>query len=97
MIDCSIIRDLLPLYEDDAVNEKTKEIVKKHISECSSCKEYYAHIRHVAHSLRSPEKNGGYHYSEIARRIRRQKLIFQSAGVVLLAATALSFLTRNDK
>lgn len=35
---CDIIKDLLPLYYDEACSEQTKNIVKEHLSECDSCK-----------------------------------------------------------
>lgn len=34
---CNIVRDLLPLYADDACTEESKQIVEAHIKECSSC------------------------------------------------------------
>lgn len=36
--DCSIVRDLLPLYVDDIVSMDTKQFIEEHISECDDCK-----------------------------------------------------------
>ncbi len=35
--DCEIIRDLLPLYADDACSGKSRELVDEHLAECPAC------------------------------------------------------------
>lgn len=40
-INCNIIRDLLPLYEDGAVSEDTAQLVREHLEGCSACREEY--------------------------------------------------------
>ena len=35
--DCEIIRDLLPLYADDACSGKSRELVEEHLKECLDC------------------------------------------------------------
>lgn len=40
-IACEIIRDLLPLYAEDMVSEKSKEAVEEHLEECEDCKAFY--------------------------------------------------------
>lgn len=37
-INCEIIKDLLPLYVDNLVSEKTKNAVDEHMEECEGCK-----------------------------------------------------------
>ena len=37
--DCDVIRDLLPLYADDACSGKSREIVEEHLQECEDCLE----------------------------------------------------------
>jgi len=41
---CDMIRDLLPLYVDDACSETSKQLVEEHLSECASCKELLAQL-----------------------------------------------------
>ena len=38
---CSLIQDLLPLYHDGVCSEESSKIIENHLSECSSCKDYY--------------------------------------------------------
>lgn len=35
--DCDIIKDLLPLYQDGACSDMTKQIVVEHLQECEAC------------------------------------------------------------
>ena len=35
---CSIVQDLLPLYEEDMLREETKEFVDGHLAQCAACR-----------------------------------------------------------
>lgn len=37
-INCNIIRDILPLYADDAVCEDTRQLVDEHLERCDDCR-----------------------------------------------------------
>ncbi len=39
--DCEIIKDLLPLYAENMVSDKSKEAVEEHLGECQNCQDYY--------------------------------------------------------
>ena len=36
-IDCNVIKDLLPLYVDDAASPETKTLIEAHAAECPAC------------------------------------------------------------
>ena len=36
-VNCNIIRDLLPLYADDACSAESREMVDEHLQECADC------------------------------------------------------------
>ena len=38
-MDCDVIRDLLPLYADDACSEKTRALVNEHLLDCAECRD----------------------------------------------------------
>lgn len=40
-IPCSVIQDLLVLYEDNVCSEETKQIIEEHVKECEECREIY--------------------------------------------------------
>ncbi len=43
--ECEIVRDLLPLYVDDACSEASREIIDEHLKDCAGCAEYLEAIR----------------------------------------------------
>ena len=52
-ISCDMVQDLLPLYQDGLVRDKTKDAMRQHLEQCSAC-------RHVYEQLKMPvalEKN----------------------------------------
>lgn len=44
-IDCNIIRDLLPLYEDNVASQETQELVRTHLVDCLDCREELRKMR----------------------------------------------------
>lgn len=38
VINCDVIQDLLPLYEDDCCSEQTKSLVEEHLATCENCR-----------------------------------------------------------
>ena len=36
-IPCEVVQDLIPLYADNLVSEKTREIIDEHVARCPSC------------------------------------------------------------
>ncbi len=44
-MDCEVIRDLLPLYADDACSEKSRALVNEHLLDCAACRDMLQRIR----------------------------------------------------
>ena len=38
MMNCNVIRDLLPLYADDVCSKESRELVEAHLTECAACR-----------------------------------------------------------
>ena len=87
MTDCSLIRDLLPFYKDNAVSTESENIIREHLENCPECKKYYDHIRRIPHSLQEPDNRGVYRYSDVARELRRNAMIEYAIGAALLMTT----------
>ena len=43
--DCDVIRDLLPLYTDDACSTASRELVEAHVRSCAECRTMLARMR----------------------------------------------------
>ena len=70
-VDCEVIRDLLPLYIDDACSEKSRGMVEEHILECQDCFDELKRMKmtEIEDDLRD-EKNSVVGYG--AKKFRRR-------------------------
>ena len=82
---CSIVRDLLPLYDDKALSPKTAEVVKNHLDKCPECRDYLAHIHHVVRAMQNQNARNNYRYSEVVRRIRRNFFVELAVGTAVFS------------
>ena len=76
--DCDVIRDLLPLYTDEACSEKSRDLVNEHLQECPACQEVLRKLQEteIENDLRS-EKNEVIEYG--IRRFKRRSAAIGSA------------------
>ncbi len=57
--ECSIVRDLLPLYAEDMVSADTGAFVKEHLEGCEACRAEYERMKHPQGRAESPERENG--------------------------------------
>lgn len=48
-IDCSVVKDLIPLYVDDLASNETKKIINSHLENCEDCSEYLSLVSYDEH------------------------------------------------
>ena len=80
-MECEVIRDLLPLYADDACSGKSRDLVKEHLQECETCRE-------MLNDLRSTEVESDLRREKgavIEDGIRWFKRRFATAGAAIAA------------
>ena len=84
-MDCEIVRDLLPLYADNACSGKSRDIVEEHLMECPDCRDLMDRLREteIEEDLRN-ERESVIQYG--IRRFRRRTAAVGSAvsGVLLV-------------
>jgi len=86
MIDCAIIKDLLPLYVDDVLSEESKALISGHIAMCESCKTDFLHMQSEIKKLQPNDETK----AEIAvlKRMKHKQLwqkVIVSAVVAVIA------------
>ena len=56
--DCDVIRDLLPLYTDEACSEKSRDLVNEHLQECPACQKVLRKLQEteIENDLRREKK-----------------------------------------
>ena len=90
--DCSIVQDLLPLYEEDMLREETKEFVDGHLAQCAACR---AELDALKADVK-PAPVSAQPLRDLKRQLRRKKLTAVLLAVTLaltLATAGFAYLT----
>ena len=100
-IPCEIIRDLLPLYQDDICSEKSRNAIEEHIKECESCRTYLkkmeGEIPVETDKIKGTDEEwkGFREFSEkVSRKLNRR--IVMACGVVFLICMMLTVVLCSD-
>ena len=81
--ECEIVQDLLLGYVDGVLNEESKKLVEKHLSECEKCRKRLEDIRKdIKENENNQEKE--IDYLKKIRRKSRIKSILIALGIILL-------------
>ena len=93
-IKCDIIRDLLPLYADDACSEESRRMVDEHLEECADCGRMLEKLKNeeIESDLKS-EKQTVIEYA--SRFFRRRSATIGSSVSGLFMIPILVFLILN--
>ena len=91
---CSVIRDLLPLYADEVCSEESRALVQEHLQECSGCSEILRRLQEteIEEGLQD-EKNGVIQYG--TRWFKRRSTIIGAAVAGLFMIPVLVSLMMN--
>ena len=100
-IPCEIIRDMLPLYQDDICSEKSRNAIEEHIKECESCRTYLKKMKGEIPvetdkiEGTDEEWKGFREFSEkVSRKLNRR--IVMACGVVFLICMMLTVVLCSD-
>lgn len=95
-IDCNIIRDLLPLYEDSVASAETQELVRAHLADCPACQEELRKLR-TPISLPPDEDEEAVkrfleYRAEVYRKQNRKIIRFVAIAATIVTVLAASLL-----
>lgn len=86
---CNVIRDLLALYEDEAVSEETAELVRKHLAGCAGCREELRKMRTPISVPPEEDKELLERFEARRAKQRRNKRIAITSAVTAVVAIIL--------
>ena len=93
-IDCDIIKDLLPLYAEGLVSEKSRRAIEEHLEGCEECKKIYREMREPKPQIpynRAPAESFQ-NYVKKEKRKLRIKTAAVTACIVLAVVLVRLFL-----
>ncbi len=86
--DCEVIRDLLPLYQDDVCSPKSREMVEEHLKECEACKKELEEIKKEIYISNVSRKDAARAWKNLARNLWIRRVASVILVVVLIVAAA---------
>lgn len=92
MSKCSIVRDLLPIYDDGAVSPETDTAVRAHLGVCAECREYHRRINQVTRAMQDQQSHNSYRYSGVVRRIRQRNMAELAVGAFVITTAVIGFI-----
>lgn len=99
-LSCEVIRDLLPLYEDEVCCEESKELVEEHLSECAACRDLQEKFKIPEKTLLPEEEillaEEEKRIRRIFRRIKRRWRLSLAAVLLLIPLTCVGIITYHE-
>lgn len=78
-ITCEVVRDLLPLYADDAVSPDSRALVEEHLSGCEACRK---ELESCKIEVRLPPETGDGLLKQLKAKLLRKKIILALTAVL---------------
>ncbi len=100
-INCSLIKDLLPLYIDDVISEESRIFIKNHLDECKECKNEFERLTDNS-NFPAIMNNGNSDMENIINfknKIRKDKRISVLIAILIIMIfiiTNFAHLTKRD-
>ena len=89
-LDCPIVRDLLPLYVDQAVSPETAQAVDAHLEDCPDCRrEYESLTAHLPETL-PEETDTSRQFGDFIKKVKRNESLKTGLIISLLLAVLLA-------
>ena len=73
--ECSIVRDVLPLYFENMVSEDTAVFVKEHLDSCQECRKVYDGMKKINYNKEDDEQIEINHLKKYSRHMLILKVV----------------------
>ena len=90
--ECSIIRDILPLYVENMVSEDTSEFVKEHLESCPACRAELEKLREPVEVQTEPQPDMD---AAPLKRLKKALLMKKVQTILCTAAVLLALMLSN--
>ena len=77
--ECSIVKDLLPLYAENLTSNETADFVKTHLAGCESCRAEYAKLKEPPEA---PTDRAAAPLKAVKKKLARKRLLIAACAVL---------------
>lgn len=93
-ISCDLVKDLIPLYQDEVCSLDSKNIVEEHINKCEDCRRYFVSLsKNIGIETVDVEKNlENISVKKCFRKIKKRFLSILLSVVIALPVLVLLFI-----
>lgn len=91
MVDCAVIKDLLPSYLDGLTSTESNALVEAHLAQCADCRQYYAEMRLEAEKTPEEMEKKLHILRRLNRRVWRAAAVTAAVCALLTAGGAYFF------
>ena len=93
--ECSIVKDLLPLYIEDMVSEETALFIEEHLQTCSKCKELLNKMKgtneEVVNNDKSKITDDGTVIKNVKSKLKKKKLFTVALTIFLTFSSIFTY------
>lgn len=99
--ECSVVRDLLPLYVEDMVSPETAHYVKSHLADCSECQAELANLKEGAglsavEAKPATSSEDAKPFKKMMKRMNRQFYSIAYAALIFLIFLGFGWTAGNN-
>lgn len=92
--ECSIVKDLLPLYVEDMVSEETALFIEEHLQTCSKCKELLNKMKGANENVvnhNSKITDDGTVIKNVKNKLKKKKLLTIALTILLTFSSIFAY------
>lgn len=90
-LNCDIVQDLLPLYEDGVCSKSSRMAVEEHLKECSQCQNYRNNVASIPETeVAVKETAERKRISRSMKRAKRRLLLTNTATILVLVCAVIA-------
>ena len=99
--ECSVVRDLLPLYVEDMVSPETAHYVKSHLADCPECQAELANLKEGAElsaieTRVAPKSDDAKPFKKMMKRMNRQFYSIAYAAIIFFIFLGFGWTAGNN-
>ena len=92
-MECNVVRDLMPLVQDDVASEESKRAVEEHVAGCSACAAYLKDMQSALETAAAQKETERQVFDKAAHQLRakRRRRVWRNVLIGVMVGAVLMF------